>query len=274
MARSFLFIPGNVPRMLQNMDVFEADAVIIDFEDSVSASEKEDARLLTERFLTFHEVSVDVYIRINADKALMKADLNAIDSLPITGIVLPKASPDTLNVFEYLNEYKPCHVIALIETPDAFFKFEEIATHTCVKGLFLGGVDLIHALGGTMSKETLSYPRSHVLMAARAHGLYAIDTPWTTSDDDALARDAAYAASLGFDAKAAIHPNQVHPINQAFMPSVKRIEEAKRIVAMHEKHGSMRFSLDGQMIDKPVIDHAKALLEKVHTYQSGGENDV
>jgi len=274
MARSFLFIPGNVPRMLQNMDVFEADAVIIDFEDSVSVSEKEDARLLTERFLSNHEVSVDVYIRINADKALMKADLNAIDSLPIAGIVLPKASPETLNVFEFLNENKPCHVIALIETPIAFFKFEEMATHACIKGFFLGGVDLMHALGGSLCSQSLLYPRSKLLMAARAHNLYAIDTPWTSTDEAALTRDAKEAAALGFDAKAAIHPNQVHPINQAFMPSQTRIEEAKRIVAMHEKNGSMRFSLDGQMIDKPVIEHAKTLLKKVRTYQSGGENDV
>jgi len=277
MARSYLFIPGNVPRMLQNADVFEADALIIDLEDAIAAYEKEEARTLTAEFLRAHRPeSVEVYVRINAEDPLFTEDLLSMAPLGIDGVVLPKTTLASLesyrNSLEKHNLDVP--VIGLIETPDAFFELLEIARFPSLKGLLLGAEDLSATTGMKRRPggEELLYCRSRLMLAAKAAGIRAIDTPWTSLDEEALALDIDVANRLGFDGKCAIHPNQVPAINDAFFPSEKELKEARRILKRHEETNSMRFSLDGKMIDKPVVQKAKALLQKAETYrQKGGK---
>ncbi len=265
MARSYLFIPGNVPRMLQNMDVFDADAVIIDFEDAVSLTDKDEARHLTQLFLRDHlPPSLDIYVRINSDAQLMKDDLIALETLDIQGIVLPKCDQDTLK--EYEASQANFRVIGIIETPQGMIEVEKTAMHPCIDGLILGAEDLKKEMGFTRSSQTLYYPRQRLLYAAKAANIKAIDTPFTHLDESGLSEDACEAAALGYESKCAIHPNQVPTINQLFLPSEADLMAALKIVKKHEQTNSMRFSLDGKMIDKPVIDAAKQLIEKSKRY--------
>ncbi|TVP96145.1 MAG: CoA ester lyase [Acholeplasmatales bacterium] len=268
MRRSYLFIPGDVPRMLQNLDVFDADAVIIDFEDGVHPDQKEAARQLTRAFLKHHATrDVAVFVRVNAweEAAWFQEDLACLSGSPLSGIVLPKAHPKHLTdvVFALEEAGLPMQIVALLETPEVFFHALELAKHPAVSGLLLGGEDLTQALGvpRTSAGDEILFARSTLVYAAKAFNKEAIDTPFTTVDDrDGLLADAHKANALGFTGKAAIHPNHIHDIHVAFAPSVEAIETAERILRRSETLKSMRFSLDGKMVDKPVVERARALL--------------
>ncbi|MFW6285276.1 MAG: HpcH/HpaI aldolase/citrate lyase family protein [Bacillota bacterium] len=271
MARSYLFIPGNEPRMLQNAEIFEADAIILDLEDAISVDEKDEARMLTRMFLKEHpREGTPFYVRINSEKDLMRLDLEMLKGCEFEGIVLPKASMRMLARFE--NEASEVridpHILALIETPEAFSDLQHMAEYSQVRGYILGAVDLTRALGATRTVEgdEIAYARGMLKMRAAANNLEAIDTPWATLDEASLDKDIDKARIMGFDGKCAIHPNQVPPINRAFAPSKEAIKEARRIVKKHEETNSMRFALDGHMVDKPVVEAAKATLEKARRY--------
>ncbi|MFP4077729.1 MAG: HpcH/HpaI aldolase/citrate lyase family protein [Bacillota bacterium] len=271
MARSYLFIPGNEPRMLQNAEIFEADAIILDLEDAIHVDEKDEARTLVRLFLRDHpREGTPFYVRINSEKALMRRDLEALKGLDFAGVVLPKASMRMLARFE--NEASEVRInpdiLALIETPEAFSDLHHMAQYDKVTGYILGAVDLTRALGATRtaSGEEIAYARGMLKMRAAANHLEAIDTPWASLDEASLAQDIEKARIMGFDGKCAIHPNQVPKINEAFVPSKETIKAAKRIVKKHEETKSMRFALDGRMVDKPVVEAAKATLEKALRY--------
>lgn len=271
MRRSYLFIPGDVPSMLQNLDVFDADAVIIDFEDGVHPDQKEDARQLTRAFLIHHTPrNVAVFVRVNAfeETTWFQTDLKALSGLPITGIVLPKAHPkDVPHVVKALEAAQlPSYILALLETPEVFFHAHDLASHKAIQGLLLGGEDLTQALGvpRTLEGEEILFARSTIVYAAKAWQKEAIDTPFTTVDDrEGLLVDARKAVALGFSGKAAIHPNHIEDLHDAFAPSSSEIAAAERIVKRSETLKSMRFSLDGKMVDKPVVERARALLSRV-----------
>jgi len=271
MARSYLFIPANEPRMLQNAYVFEADAIILDLEDSVAIEEKHEARFLAREFLRHHpRGSAKTYVRINTESDWLKQDLSMLEHVPIDGIVLPKLTLKMWNTYKKHAESigVDTDIIGIVETPDAFFELDALGDKTPIKGLILGGEDLVSALKTTRSIEgrELLYPRSMVKMACARHGILAIDTPWTTLDETNLKTDIKHARTHGFDGKCAIHPNQVPLINEALSPSKESIDFARRVVEKHETTKSMRFSLDGQMIDKPVLARAKETLAKASRY--------
>lgn len=138
MSRSYLFIPGNTPSMIQNLDVFESDSVIIDFEDSVISYDKDAARILINNFLNkFSFKEFDIYIRINdyLNPNFLK-DVLATKDLNIKGYVLPKAS---LEAIDELNKHiKNKLIIPIIESPKALLTAEKIATAKNVSALLLG----------------------------------------------------------------------------------------------------------------------------------------
>ncbi len=270
MARSYLFIPGDVPRMLQNMDVFEADAVIVDFEDAIATHTKDEARDLTRAFITKHHENLpDIYVRVNAvEHDDFMRDIDALFGLDITGIVLPKADTHALKRYRETFEKKgehPLHLIALIETPRACLDMLAIADYPLVRALMLGGEDLTSALATarTNARTEIATARGLMVLAAAAAGIDSIDTPYPVVDHpEGLQADIAQSVAFGFSAKACIHPNHVDAVNRAFTPSQAAVDEARRILAMHEKTGSTRFSLDGNMIDKPIIERAKNVIKQ------------
>ncbi len=269
MARSYLFIPGNVPRMLQNMDVFDADAVIVDFEDAVATSDKDEARHLTSKFLQKHfPETCEIYVRVNAEQPWLEADIIAIKDLPLNGVVLPKTDVETLSLAtELFDKHATAFdIIGIIETPRAFFHLETIFAHPSFKGAILGGEDLRKHIGFKPNDIALAFPRTQLLYAAASFNKIVVDTPYTGMDNAALEADIENASALGYKAKCAIHPNHVPTINAAFLPSTTAIKTAMRIVKQHENTGSMRFSLDGKMIDKPVILEAKDTLKRARKY--------
>jgi citrate lyase subunit beta/citryl-CoA lyase len=268
MARSYLFIPGNTPSMLQHLDVFDSDVVIIDLEDSVTLSKKHEARRLVKEFLNkFQELSLEIYIRLNdPSTTYFLEDLAQLDDLSFDGYVLPKATKETILLLEKKTS-KP--IIAIIESAYSVLTLEEIASIKAVKGLLLGAEDYTTDMGidRTIDGDELIYVRSKLAICAKAYHKEAIDTPFTSKDDvEGLIRDTLRAKKLGLHSKSVIHPNHVETVNQLMMPSDELITWAQRVMKKKEMTSKGAFSLDGKMIDEPVIKKAKRILEDIKKY--------
>ncbi len=279
LRKSLLFIPGNSPSMLQNADVFEADGVILDLEDAVLLNEKDSARNLVTTFLEqFSFEKLEIIVRINSlDTVEYKKDLEKLPLDKINTLMIPKANVRDLNIIDNeldklekkLKIKNKINLIPIIELADAVLDMENIAKCNRVNGLLLGGEDLASDLEveRTETGEEILYTRGKMAIICKACKIDSIDTPYTnTLDNEGLKKDIKFAKRLGFNAKACIHPNQVDIVNSLYLPSEKEILWAKRVlkaleIAEKEKRGA--FSLDGKMIDEPIIKRARRILEKV-----------
>jgi len=271
MRKSLLFIPANHPGMLQNVDIFDADAVIFDLEDGVALTEKDAAKdLLSSFFEHFYLKDIEKIVRIND-----MSDLDVIFSQSIDTICLPKADALSLKALDKKlssleKKYKFNHkisIIALIETPESILNALDIAKQPRVNGLLLGAEDLSTYLGvkRTIIGTEIEFARNMVIYAAKAMGIDAIDTPFTdTTDIEGLKKDINHAKAIGMNAKACIHPNQIEIVNELLRPSQEDILYAQKILLAKEKadaEGLGAFSVDGKMVDKPIIDKAIQIIK-------------
>jgi len=291
MLRSLLFIPGNQPNMLQNAYLFDADAIIFDLEDSVHVNEKDNARNLVNQFLRQNLKPKQVlnYVRINGlDTPFFEDDLQTVLSSHLDGIVLPKATIETVNVLNvFLDDFiirtksiLDVQIIPIIESAVSLLQVDMIASLRRVSGLLLGAEDLSRDLGvkRTVLGDEIFYARSKVIMACAAYQIDSIDTPFTdVFNDEAMKQDVYRAKSLGMKAKSAIHPRHIEAINTTFSPSKEDIEEALEIIQAKKQadlEGRGAFSLKGKMVDKPVIERASAIIAKAKAFHLlRNEND-
>ena len=275
--RTLLFIPGNNPGMLQSSDILGADGIIIDLEDAVALTEKDAARILVREYLLTFKPEGNYFIRINPlDSPYFYDDLEAIKDLDITGLVLPKASVESMTALEdYLDKNDlDFEVIALIENAMGLETVLDIVRASKrIVGLFLGAEDLTLDLGAKRTKESkeIEYARSKIIAAAKAAGIQALDTPFTDTDDlEGLKIDTRNAKDLGMTGKTVISPRHVDIINQVFTPTQEEIDYALRVVegvkGAKEK-GLGAFSLEGKMIDAPIIKRALNVLKTSGDYK-------
>lgn len=279
MRRSCLFIPSSNPGMLQSADVYNFDSVIFDLEDAVILSEKESARELLKNFLSVVDLkSKEVMVRINGlDNDFAIADLEGIVSDEIDTIMLPKARvSDIVYLDKLLTQIektkkmkKIINIVPIIELAISLIEVEKIAEHKRVDGILLGAEDLTSDMEVARTEEggEITYPRARIAMACKAYKIDAIDTPYTNVNNlIGLKDDALKAKGVGFNAKACIHPNQIEIINAVFSPTKQEILRAEKIVAVYQKEKKGAFSLDGKMIDKPIIERSMKILAKAKKF--------
>ena len=273
--RSILFIPGNNPGMLQNADILDADALFVDLEDAVALGEKDTARTLVKEYLNTFKPETDIFVRINpSDSPYFYRDLESLKDEDIKGILLPKASIESMkNLDSFIEENNlDFEIIALIETAMGLENsFQILKQSQRIVGMFLGAEDLTLDLGAKRTKDSkeIDYARSRIIAVSKAMGVQAIDTPFTDTDDiSGLRKDVYYAKDLGMTGKAVISPRHVKIVNDLFSPSDADIEYAHRVVegvkSANEK-GLGAFSIEGKMIDKPII------MRSLNTLKLSGE---
>ena len=282
MSRSFLFVPADSEHKLRKAADSNADALIIDLEDSVVRSERPRARKTASGFISGHG-DRNLWVRINplnTEDALV--DLRELMPAGPAGIVLPKPQSardaiqlaKLLDVFEQESELPQGQTLIMpiaTEQPAALFHLHEYTNATPrLAGLTWGAEDLSAAVGATGNRDSdgnwlppYELARSLCLFAASAANVAAIDTVFTDfRDAKGLARYAAHARRDGFSGMLAIHPDQVDPINDAFMPSDEEIVRAKRIVALFaDQPEAGALGMDGEMIDRPHWMQAKRILD-------------
>ncbi|HWP52370.1 MAG TPA: CoA ester lyase [Clostridia bacterium] len=280
MRRTLLFLPGNNPNMIGNGGLLGADSLIFDLEDAVSPDEKDAARELLKNALTSLSFGkCERIIRINGlDTPYWEEDLKAILPLKPEAILPPKVSgaddirkmDDKLSALEQLFGLTSgqTKIIALLETAIGIENAYEIATASPrMIALFLGAEDLSADLrcARTVEGEEIRYARGRVVCAARAAGIDAYDTPFTDVQDlEGLKKDATFAKGLGFTGKACISPAHVSTVNRIFSPSIKEIDYAHEVfdaIAQAKRQGKGAISLHGKMIDAPIVQRARLVLE-------------
>ena len=280
LRRTMLFIPGNDPGMLRDCGIYGADSIMLDLEDSVSLTEKDVARFLVRGALqTMDYGETEVLVRINALEDGGLEDLRAVVPLGKALIRLPKTETpeDVLRCEREIASLETQHglepgstgMMAAIESAKGILNAYEIAVSSSrLVGIALGAEDYVTDLKTTRSLEgtELFFGRSMVLHAARAAGIAAIDCVYSNVDDeDGLVRQAKLIHTLGFDGKSVIHPRQIEPIHRVFTPTQKDIDKAVAVIrALQEarQKGSGVISLNGKMVDRPIVLRAVHQLEQ------------
>ena len=279
LRRTMLFMPGNNPGMLQNAGILGADSIILDLEDAVSLTEKDSARILVRDAIKNVDYSgVEVVVRVNPmDTDFGAIDVDVIARVKPDTLLVPKADEGQIiyvdNMLSKIEkeegfEAGSIKIIALIETAIGLQTiYNVIKASSRVVGVLLGGEDLTSDMGIKRTKEgdEIFYARNKVAIACKALKVDSIDTPFTdTNDYEGLIKDTAKAKSLGLTGKSSINPRQIDIINSVYAPSEQEIKYALRVLgAMEEaeKEGKGVFSLDGKMIDAPVISRATTTVE-------------
>lgn len=279
MYRSMLYVPATNERFVAKAKDRGADAIILDLEDSIPASEKQNARTaLGQAVPACRGSGADVATRINRPIRLCIPDIEAAVKAGVDAIILPKAenAPHVQLVAEAIEdaerEFKPASMVKLIviiEDPAAVMDARAIiSAHPRVVAAMAGGEDLATALEAEPVAETLRLPKQLVHMAAKATGRFSLGLFGTVadySDKDGIRSLIAEARRHGFDGATCIHPSVVPLLNDGFSPTDAAITEARRIVKAledAEAKGLGAVSLDGRMIDKPVADRARLLLAR------------
>jgi len=293
-ARSALFTPAHMPRMVDRALGSDADVLLLDLEDAVPQDSKTEGRAIASGLSQARSVP-GLLIRVNGpESGLLVDDLEAVVQPWLAGVLLPKAeSRDHLAVLDYLLAHferrraLPVGHIDIwvsIETARGVTHCEEIlAASPRVSGVLVGvaeGGDLHRGLGSRWSPEGLEllYVRSHVLTVARALGvLNVIEGPYVRhADDPGLRREATAARRLGFSGKAAIHPRQVATINEVFSPDPEEVAYARRVVEAMEDaiaRGLGATTVDGNMVDVAMLELARRTLERAGAAAKIGDGE-
>ena len=263
-----LFVPGSTPHRFGKALDSGADCVCIDLEDAVADDRKSEARQHLLRFVAERagRSGAGIAVRINGP-GTPEHEEDLIELGPSMAafcrLLVPKvecaAQVDTL--VRSLPADKPS-LVGLIETPTGVANAPAIvAAMADDDELMLGGADLTTRLGARFAWEPLLFARSALVMAAAVKSLRVWDVPYLNFRDPAgLAEETERVKSLGFSGKAAIHPAQVATINETFMPSADEIARARRVIAANDAAGGGATSIDGQLVDEPVLQAARRVL--------------
>jgi citrate lyase subunit beta / citryl-CoA lyase len=278
--RSLLFVPGNKESMLGKALGLKPDALVPDMEDSVPAAEKGNARELVRSFLPkLAATRIPVIPRVNAlETDWHAADLAAVVGPHIYAVSVGKiqSAGEVSAISQRVGDLErragvdvgSIKLLPWIETAEAVVNCESICRASeRIVGLAFGGEDFTNDLGieRLEDESQVLYARSKICITARAFHVLALDTPYfKLRDPEGIRANALRAKSLGFKGKFAIHPDQIGVLNECFSPSEQEIAHAQRVVAAYEeaeRSGRGSTSLDGWVIDVPVVKRARALLE-------------
>ncbi|EEW78846.1 citrate (pro-3S)-lyase subunit beta [Haemophilus influenzae] len=281
LRRSMLFVPGSNAAMLSNSFIYKPDSIMFDLEDAVALKEKDSARLLVAHALQ-HPLykEIETVVRVNPlDSEFGLLDLNVVVRAGVDVVRMPKteSAQDVLDMDHAITEIeKACgrkagstKMLAAIESPLGITQANQIAfASKRLIGIALGAEDYVRNLKTERSPEgiELLFARCSILQAARAAGIQAFDTVYSNANnEEGFLKEAALIKQLGFDGKSLINPRQIELLHNLFAPTQKDVEQAKRIIeaaAEAERQGAGVVSLNGKMIDAPIIDRAKLVLER------------
>ena len=275
-----MYVPVNVEKYVDKAHTRGADCVQLDLEDSVPASQKDAARqLVPAAAKRVRRGGADVVVRVNSPYEITLRDLEFAICPDVDGIAITKAQSadhvkqidDHISGLEAKRGLRPGHtrLIAMIETPAAFFQMPAIAQASArLVAMNIGGEDFALESGMEPTEETLLMPKQQMIFAARSGGLMPlgfIASVAAFGDWDAFGRMVRRSRQFGFMGAGCIHPGQVPIVNREYSPSPEEAAFARRVIeenAKAEVAGRASFAIDGKMIDVPVVERARRLLAR------------
>ncbi len=277
--RSYLYVPGSNPDMIEKALHSQADALVLDLEDAVAPARKADARRHVAQALLQSQTSKPLFVRVNAlGSGLTHVDIEAVALPQLAGVRLPKVeSPDDVCQIAELLEQAGCQagIQCLIESALGVEQAFAIAhAHPRVTGIALGEADLAADLG-ISDDAGFAYARSRLLVAARAAHLPApVQSVYTNVHNlEELKRTTEAGKRMGFVGRSAIHPTQLAIINAAFTPTQAEVNAAQHLLNRFNnavETGTGAFVLeDGSFIDLAVVESASRTLALAHALGKG-----
>lgn len=279
LRRTMMFVPGNNPAMMQDAYIYKPDSIMLDLEDSVSMAEKDAARLLVHNALkTIDYGNTEMVVRINPlSTPYGKKDIEVVIKAGVHVIRMPKTetAEEVVEVereIERVEKELGClgrtQIMAAIEGALGVVNAYAIATASKrMMGIALGAEDYCANMKTQRSKEgeELRLARETIVVAARAAGIAALDTVYSNLNDmETFRKEVEYIKTIGFDGKSIINPRQIEIVNEVFAPTQKDIDKALTIIAAikeAEKKGSGVISVNGKMVDRPVVIRAERTIE-------------
>ncbi|SCY86696.1 HpcH/HpaI aldolase/citrate lyase family protein [Alkaliphilus peptidifermentans DSM 18978] len=269
---SLLFIPANKERYLHNDKIHQADAIIIDFEDSIISKDiRTNICIINSIIKDISEPNI--FIRIRQER--YNEIIENINLDKVKGIMIPKfcLNGDNIRILEDIEEIKK-ETLILIEDPKGLLDLEKTLVNYSVNGVCFGSEDYISELNAIRNKENLFYPRASIVNITKAYKIKCYDTifPYLNSDISFKEEvDTAY--SMGFDGKMAIHPSQLEYINKRFKPDLDTINKYKKIIDLFYKNKKINstnvMTLDGEIIEPPHIKRYENIVKEFQKYGDG-----
>ena len=281
--RSWMFVPGHQQRMIDKAYGLKLDVAMFDLEDGVPPGEKDTARAMMPETLDRPSGGMLRFVRIHpAGTKEIEVDLPAVIRPGLDGLTLTKVScpEDVLHVSAVLDEREAAaglqrrsvRLLATIESARGLVQAPMIAASSPrLVGLMFGAEDFAMDLRMFNVRQgevgDFLYARSALAVAAASEGLQAIDRVYTEiRNPTGLENDTRLARDLGFTGKALIHPAQIEVVEKAFRPTDAEVEYARRVVKAFEAaeaDGAGAVAVDGQMVDLPVVERARRVLQLV-----------
>lgn len=278
LRRTMMFVPGANAAMLRDAPLYGADSVMFDLEDAVSLNEKDSARTLVHFALkTFDYSAIETVVRINGLDTVGALDIEAMVLSGVNVIRLPKTetAQDIIDVAAVITQVEEendlpigtTKMMAAIESAEGVLNARDIATASDrLIGIALGAEDYVTNMKTRRypDGQELLFARSMILHAARAAGIAAIDTVFSDiNDTDGFIAETTRIKQLGFDGKSVINPRQIPLVNGIYAPSKAEIQQAKEVIwaiREAESKGSGVISLNGKMVDKPIVERAERVI--------------
>ena len=278
LRRTMMFVPGANAAMLRDAPLYGADSLMFDLEDAVSLKEKDSARLLVHMALkTFDYSKVETVVRINALTAGGDQDIEAMVLAGIDVIRLPKTetAQDIIEVDQVITSVEETYQIpmgttkmmAAIESAEGVLNAREIAKASeRLVGIALGAEDYVTNMKTQRypDGQELSFARNMILHSARAAGIAAIDTVYSDVENvEGFQTEVRPIKQLGFDGKSVINPRQIPLVHAIYEPTEKEIQAAKEVIwgiQEAEAKGSGVISVNGKMVDKPIVERAERVI--------------
>lgn len=280
LRRTMMFVPGNNPSMMQDAYIYGADSLMLDLEDSVTLAEKDAARRLV--YHALKEVNygtTEMVVRMNPlNTPYGVKDIEAVVKAGVDVIRMPKTetAEEVKEVEAEIERVEreigvpvgKTQIMAAIESALGVINAYSIATSSKrMMGIALGAEDYCANLKTNRSKDgaELLLARETIVVAARAAGIDALDTVFSDMNDmETFKNEVAFIKKLGFDGKSIINPRQIDIVHEIFAPSQKEIDKARLIlnaIKEAERKGSGVISLNGKMVDKPVVIRAQRCID-------------
>ncbi|MEI5991814.1 citrate (pro-3S)-lyase subunit beta [Enterococcus crotali] len=278
LRRTMMFVPGANASMLRDATLYGADSLMFDLEDAVSLKEKDSARLLVYNALrTFDYSTVETVVRINGLDTVGRQDVEAMVLAGVDVIRLPKTetAQDIIDVAAVITEMETKYgisvgktkMMAAIESAEGVLNAREIACASDrLIGIALGAEDYVTNMKTHRypDGQELFFARSFILHSARAAGIAAIDTVYSDVDNtQGFLAEVELIKQLGFDGKSVINPRQIPLVNSVYEPTEKEIQNAKEVIwgiREAEAKGSGVISVNGKMVDKPIVERAERVI--------------
>ncbi|HEQ9122243.1 TPA: citrate (pro-3S)-lyase subunit beta [Streptococcus pyogenes] len=292
LRRTMMFVPGANAAMLRDAPLFGADSVMFDLEDSVSLKEKDTSRALVHFALkTFDYSSVETVVRVNGLDSCGALDIEAVVLAGVNVIRLPKTETaqdivDVEAVIERVErengiEVGRTRMMAAIESAEGVLNARDIAKASKrLIGIALGAEDYVTNMKTRRypDGQELFFARSMILHAARAAGIAAIDTVYSdVNNTEGFQNEVRMIKQLGFDGKSVINPRQIPLVNEIYTPTKKEIDHAKQVIwaiREAESKGSGVISLNGKMVDKPIVERAERVIALATAASVLSEEDI